>query len=227
MRQRSRVALVRWLGLASLALVAFEACTSSTTTDTGTQGPITFEIASPSAAPAITTLACDDSLVVALTTDAVLRPPSYCGTTANCGSVRVSLLETEDGDPLIAPVRAATANVQLDLSSLVSPPNADAHTLSQAHFIKAEMFGDSLTPYPAPNGGAVFAIESVTLEPSSSACPASSGGAGGDVGTAGASGAGANAGGASGEGGAPGAAGIGSSEGGAAGESPSAAGASG
>ncbi len=230
MKRVTRARWVRSLALASLACVAFEACTSSSI-DEGPQGAISFSIVPPSS-----TLACDDSLIVSLTTDATLRPPNYCGTTANCGSVSVSLLETEDGAPLIPAVRASTADVQLDLSSLVSPPDASAPTLSQVHFVKAEMFGDLLAPYPAPGGGTVSDIVAVSLSPSPSPCATGAGGepgASGATGSAGAAESGANAGGAAslgsgGEGGLSGGeGGVAASEGGVAGQIEIAAGAGG
>ena len=217
----------RYLAFSALAFVAFEACSNSSneSSSAAPSGPVTLALNPPS-----TTLACDGSLVVSVTTNLTLRPPYYCGTTPQCGSLAVTLLETEDGPALIAPVRAATADVQLDLASLVTPPNGDAPTLSEVHFIKVQAYGDSLSPYPVAGGGTLSDVQPVAL----SAATDCTGGAnaGGAGGMAGASNAGANNAGAdqSGEGGAPstgGIAGAGAGEGGAGGEAGSAAGATG
>jgi len=226
MKPRFSARTARYTAFFALAFVAFEACSNSSTDSASTPTePPTIALNTPAG-----TLACDDSLVVSLAiTNLQLRPPGVCGTTPNCGSLTVSVLASEDGEPLITPVRAATAQVQLDLSSLVSPATADAPTLDQVHFIKAQLNNDSLAPYAAPDGGMVEDIAPVTLSPASG-CGAGNAGStnGGAAGMAGASNAGASAGGASGEGGAPNTGGMaGASEGGAAGEGGSSAGASG
>jgi hypothetical protein len=138
---------VRWAAVAALALGAFEACSSSTdSTPIAPAGPPDIAIGTP-----LDGLRCDDSLVVHLTlTNWILKPPSNCGTTPQCGTVQVTLLEAPDGAPLAAQ-RAATSDVQLDLSALVSP-KAGGPTLSQVHYIKAQLFGDSLTPYVTSAG---------------------------------------------------------------------------
>ena len=204
MKRAKKAQALRSLVLASLACLAFEACSNSSDDSSAAGGTPTITIN-----PVTTTLACDDSLVVSLTTNLTLRPPYNCGTTPLCGSVAVSLLETQDGTPLIPVVRAATADVQLDLSSLVNPATADAPSLSQAHFIKVEAFNDSLASYD--NVQAIFPADgtALTLLPPTASCGGAAGaGNGGEGGMSGASSAGANSGGESGEGGASGGAGA-------------------
>ena len=215
---------VRWAAIAALALGVFEACSSSTdSTLIAPAGPPDISIGTP-----LESLGCDNSLVVHLTlTNWTLKPPSNCGTTPQCGSVQVTLLDTPDGPPL-ASQRAATSDVELDLSALVSPA-AGGPTLSQVHYIKAQLFGDSLTPYVTNVGhssqlcGADQADCPLNLSISpptncSGEGGANAGGAAGVGGAAGATSANAGASGAPAEGGAGGAAGGSAVEAGAGGE---------
>ncbi len=208
MKSVRSVRLARWAAFAVLALAAFEACSSSTDTSVlAPAGPPVIALTTPPS-----TLACDDSIVVSLSlTNFTLRPPFNCGTTPQCGSLLVTLLETEDGTAL-ASARAATADVEFDLTDLVSPKMADGPTLSQVHFIKAELYNDSLIPLPVPAGGTGSVVVPVTLTPPVTSCIGGSAGAGAGgaagaaAGAAGESAAGASEGGASGasEGGAGG-----------------------
>ncbi|HWZ87440.1 MAG TPA: hypothetical protein VNW92_01285, partial [Polyangiaceae bacterium] len=193
-----------------LALGAFEACSTSTDTTIAPAGPPDIAIVTP-----LDSLGCDNSLVVHLTlTNWFLKPPSNCGTTPQCGTVQVTLLETPDGPPL-ASQRAATSDVQLDLSALVSP-KAGGPTLSQVHYIKAQFFNDSLTPYVTSAGhssqlcgaGQADCPLSVSISPPASCSGEGGANAGGAAGAAGATSANAGASGAPAEGGTGGTAGA-------------------
>jgi hypothetical protein len=134
--------------------------------------------------PPASTLGCDNSLVVHLAlSNFFLKPPYNCGTQPQCGSVLVTLLETADGPPL-ASQRAATADVDFDLTALVSPPSADAPNLSQVHFIRGDLYGDSLHPFAPTAGATVTQTISVSLSaPTAADCAGAAGaGAGGAAG---------------------------------------------
>jgi hypothetical protein len=208
--------LAQWGALCALAIGASQAC-SNTDTPIATTTPANLTIVDPTDGAAIT-LGCDDTLVVHLGLPdnwAKLQPPGLCGTASLCGSVRVSLLATADGTPLVAQ-SAATADVQLDLSSV---------PVSQVRFLKAELLNDALEPFSTPAGSP--AVVEISLSVTAAADCAGSAGAG----AGGSSGGSAGAAGATGAAGAPasangGAAGTGA-ETGDTGGAPSAAGADG
>ncbi|HTA90967.1 MAG TPA: hypothetical protein VK745_15355 [Polyangiaceae bacterium] len=206
MRRPSGARLARWAALAVLALGVFEACSSTTdTTLIAPGGPPVLSFGVP--ATDSNTLGCDNTLVVHLDPlNWFLKPPYYCGTQPQCGTLSVSLLETMGGPPLITQ-RAATANVQIDLTSLVHPQTPQDPTLSQVHYIQAQLIGDSLLPYPSSPGAVTLVTTPVSLSSSSVGCTsdASVGGAAGATsGNAGAAGATIGEGGANGGSGAGG-----------------------
>jgi hypothetical protein len=184
MKRRTSARLVRWAAVAALCAGVFEACSNSTdTVSTGITGPPVLGFATPPTDS--TALGCDNTLVVHLTVNTpnwTFKPPDNCGTLPQCGSVRVSLLATADGSPLITQ-EAATADVQIDLTSLIDPKTPDGPSLSQVAFIKAELIGDTLLPYP-PSAGAVTSV-TTPISLTSLGCP-SEAGAGGAAGAAGA-----------------------------------------
>jgi len=198
MRRLRGARLARWAAFAVLAVGVFEACSSSQdSTSVASNGPPTIEIAAPAA-----NLACDGSLVVHVKTNWTLLPPGKCGTTPECGTLRVTLLETADG-PALAVKRAATSDVQFSSADLVTPQDQG---LMQVHVIKAELFDDALQPLVASAGGQSSAeLDGVSLLPAEDC-----------TGQGGASNGGASAGGAS-AGGSAVASGAPTSEGGAAG----------
>jgi hypothetical protein len=180
--RRTSARVVRWAAVAALAAGAFEACSNSTDSlSTGITGPPVLAFATQPTDS--TALGCDNTLVVHLTVNTpnwTFKPPYNCGTLPQCGTVRVSLLATADGSPLITQA-AATADVQIDLTSLVDPKTPDDPSLSQVAFIKAELIGDSLLPYP-PSAGAVTSV--VTPIALTSLGCSSEAGAGGAAGAA-------------------------------------------
>ncbi|HEX3774629.1 MAG TPA: hypothetical protein VHV51_09205 [Polyangiaceae bacterium] len=173
-------ARLRWALIPLFTGALFAGCSNSEDTSIPEfDGPASIDITPPASV-----LGCDDSLIVELTvTNLVLKPPYNCGTNSTCGSVQVSLLETADGMPLTS-VRAATSTVQFDLTAFVLPPSADSPSLSQVHFIKAELLGDSLQPFPQSTGSRTSQTISVSL--SAPTCSEDAGAAAGAGGAAGA-----------------------------------------
>jgi hypothetical protein len=207
MRRGTRARVARWAAFATLTLGVVEACSTDDTTSLGFTGPTNLSITAPADGDSVT-LGCDDTLVVQLDLENYKpQPPGLCGTASQCGSVRVSLLETANGQPLISQL-AATAGVQLDLSALVNPKTPEAPSLSQVHFLKVDLLDDALGAIstPAPNKASV----EISLSIMASDCSATAGaGAGGAASSsAGASGAPSSGAGTSGSGGAAGAPGT-------------------
>jgi hypothetical protein len=178
-RRLSRTRVARWAAFAVLSLAVFEACSNSGTDITPPPGPPIVAFASPPYS-----FGCDNVLVVHLSLNPpniTLRPPYYCGTTPQCGTMLVTLLSCDPSSDAgcsansvpLASARAATADVQLDLSGL------DAATLSQTLYVKAEFYGDSLLPFVIPAGGQGTASISVSLTPQSNCSSAPEAGAGG------------------------------------------------
>jgi hypothetical protein len=189
-RRVRTVRALRWLALTALSLAVFEACTSSgTDTPLPPPGPPIVALQTPAS-----TLSCDNFLVVTLDlTYFTLRPPYYCGTTPQCGTVLVSLLGSEpdggtgtgsdtDDLPVLASAYAATASVQLDLSALVNPTTPSGHTLSDVRWVKAELYGDSLKPIVVPAGGKGSDALPLSLTPATGCSGAAGAGAGGAAG---------------------------------------------
>jgi len=212
MKRSQSARLARWGTLLLLSAALVEACSSSdaTTGITGNNGPAKIEIVTP-----VEAVACDETLVVHLSlTNFNPRPPGYCGTLPECGSVLVTLLETEGGPPLVSQ-RAATSDVQLDLTDLVTPKTADGPTLSRVHFIRADLYDDKLEPVVAGVDGVSSNQVAVNLAAPAACAGTAGAGAGGAAGAAageaGAAGAFAGQGGANvgGSGGASGASGSG------------------
>jgi hypothetical protein len=187
MRRRTSARIAQWAALAALSVGVFEACTDSTdSTVLPPKGPEVLSFADPATDSAddagLTTLGCDNTLVVHLNPQYwMLRPPFTCGTFPQCGSVRVTLLNMMDDTTPLATESAATPDVQLDLTSLVNPPAAGAPTLSDVHFLKAELISDSFVPVPPAPGIVVSVVMPIAL--SSTGCSAE-GGAGGASGAA-------------------------------------------
>lgn len=131
MRRRRRAQLGRWLAFGALALGVFEACSNSDDSTAVTPaGPPDIEITMP-----LDGVACDHSLVVHLVlTNWTTRPPGNCGTTPQCGSIQVTLVETQTGKIFATQRTAAGAlrpnttirdsDVQLDLTDLVAQDSA-------------------------------------------------------------------------------------------------------
>ncbi|HEY4103787.1 MAG TPA: hypothetical protein VGM44_07845 [Polyangiaceae bacterium] len=184
-------ARLRWALLPLFAGALFAGCSNSDDSSVAPPPGPPFVTITPPAS----TLGCDNSLVVELAlTYFTPKPPYNCGTTPQCGSVQVSLLETADGMPLVS-MRAATSAVQFDLTDLVTPPTADAPNLSQVHFIKAELLGDSLEPLAQSAGSQTSQEIPVSLS-----VPSCAADAGAEAGAGGASGASGSAGGEGGSG---------------------------
>jgi hypothetical protein len=207
--RRTSARVVRWAAVAALTVAAFEACSNSTdSVSTGITGPPVLAFATPPTDS--TALGCDNTLVVHLTVNTpnwTFKPPYNCGTEPQCGTVRVSLLAAAaDGSPLVgSPLitqAAATPDVQIDLTPLVDPKTPDGPSLSQVAFIKAELIGDSLLPYPPSVGAMTIVTTPISLTSLGCSSEAGAGGAAGAASSsAGAAGATTSEGGASGSGG--------------------------
>jgi hypothetical protein len=93
----------------------------------------------------------------------------------------VTLLGGADGTTVLASARAATPDVQLDLTHLVAP-TAGGPTLSDVKSVKAELIDDALRPYPVSTGSKTVDQAALTLAIPAK-CPADGGaGAGGAAG---------------------------------------------
>jgi hypothetical protein len=185
MKHAHRARLARWGTALLLSAALVEACSSSsaTTAIASNNGPSNVEIVTP-----VDAVGCDDTLVVHLSlTNFKPRPPAYCGTLPQCGSVLVTLLETDGGPPLLSQ-RAATSDVQLDLTDLFTPKTADGPTLSQVHFIRVDLYDDKLAPYDPGADGVSSNQVAVSLS-APGACAGAGGAAGATAGEAGAAGA--------------------------------------
>jgi len=136
--------LTRVAALAALSALIFEACS---TTDSSSvlvpNGPASIDIAGSTA------FGCSDMLAVTLTvSNWVLRPPSDCGSAAQCGTVKVSLI-APDGSP-IAQQQGTNLGVVLQLT-----PDAFAQVLNQlpAPTLRAELIDDAGRPFVDGDGG--------------------------------------------------------------------------
>lgn len=179
MKHAQSARLARWGTALLLSAALVEACSSSsaTTAIASNNGPSNVEIVTP-----VEAVACDDTLVVHLSlTNFKPRPPAYCGTLPQCGSVLVTLLETDGGPPLVSQ-RAATSDVQLDLTDLVTPKTADGPALSQVHFIRVDLLDDKLAPYDPGVDGVSSNQVAVNLTAPGACAGAAGAGAGGAAG---------------------------------------------
>lgn len=175
------------LGASLLVLCAFEACSS----DEGAAPnpftePPTLEVAAISLGTGDgSVLACDNNIGVTLAlSNWRLEPPGKCGSTPQCGQVRVSLLDGPNG-PELASTSSAAIGVNLDLTPLVEKGTLK----SGSYAIQAELVDDTGHAYPITDGGNNTAARAFTLSLSrscaSGSAGASSGGASGEGGMGG------------------------------------------
>jgi len=184
---RSRQGL-KVLGASLLVLCAFEACSS----DEGAapnpfDAPPTLEIAGISLGNGGdgSVLACDNNIGVTLAfSNWRPEPPGKCGSTPQCGQVRVSLLDGPNGAEL-ASTSSAAIGVNLDLTPLVE----NGTLKSGSYAIQAELVDDAGRVYPITDGGNNTAARAFTLSLNRSCASggagASSGGASGEGGMGG------------------------------------------
>jgi len=180
-RGRSGQAL-KYLGSSVLLLCVFEACsTDDAATPNPFKEPPTLEIADISLGNG-SSLACDNTISVTLAlSNWKLYPPGKCGSTPQCGQVRVSLLDGPSGKPLLSQA-FASVGANLNVGQLVESDELRAGSYA----IQAELIDDAGHVYQVMDGGNDTAERTFTLSLSAGCAPGS---------------AGASAGGASGEGG--------------------------
>ena len=201
---RSAQAL-KYLGSSLLLLGVFEACSGD---DAATPNPFhdppTLEIASISLGSGSigqggdsSVLACDETIGVTLAiSNWYAYPLGKCGTTPQCGQIRINLLDGPKG-AVLATKTSASVGVDLDVAQLV----ADGKLTAGSYTIQAELVDDAGAVNPVTNGGnkSVEQAFNLTL---SDGCPegtpgmggSSDGGMGGSVELPGASGEGGAAG---------------------------------
>jgi len=212
---------LRALGYSACLLAVFQACSGDdTSTPLTPAGPASVEITGISLGNGLvgdggesSVLACDYKIGVTVqTTNWTLYPPGRCGSTPQCGQLRVTL--TSASGNVLASSIAAGNGVALDVRTLLpgaAPIEAGRYT------IQVELVDDAGKVHVALDGGNGSAETEFSLTlPADCANPPDMPGAGGAGGSGGASNAGASGDGAGGTAG-DGAAGDGAAGDGAAG----------
>ena len=207
----TRLRTLRGLGYVGILLAVFEACSGDDAS--GPQpppGPASVEITGIAlgqgfvgdGTDASSRLACDYAVGVNVqTTNWTLSGPGRCGGAAQCGQLRVSLLDAQGGE--LTAQTAASNGVALNVREFVSA-NLPLDCVDYA--IKVELVDDLGKPYVALDGGNGSARQAFCMArpaecPSFPATPGSGGAGGGGGNSAGGDGAGGDGAGGDGAGG--------------------------
>jgi hypothetical protein len=129
-------------------------------------------------------LACDDTIGITLTLQNWRpEPPGKCGSTPQCGQIRVSLLGADGA--VVSSTSSAAVGVNLDVTRFVE----DGTLKAGSYTIQAQLVDDAGGVYPITDGGNSSAERSFTLRLkdgcASGAAGANSGGASSEGGMAG------------------------------------------